>query len=122
MSAGQSVLVRFPDDDQPELWQERVLLASSGRRRWVVLSPDSEMDELALDDFTFRPMGSDRSLPVGISEEDCYLVYFDNRPRTQGFYSKAGLKNCLAEGAAMAAILQGDQEDEAEILAKAPRA
>ena len=76
MEAGTSVLVQYPDDARPELWQERFLLAQLGRRsRWLAATPDDDIVEVDLQEMSFRVLGPGRSLPVGLAEEQCYLVF-----------------------------------------------
>ena len=77
MEARRSVLVQFPDDKHPELWHERVLLALLSRRCWLCLTPGQETNEVDFSELTWRLMRADRSLPPGVKERNCYLVYIE---------------------------------------------
>eukprot|EP00971_Amphidinium_carterae_P046842 922921-Amphidinium_carterae.2 len=98
--AYQSVLVRFPEDRNPQLWQERVLLEKVGAELWIAATPDSELEVLNLKEFQHRFMGDGRKLPLRLKEEDCYLVFFDETP--DHFFARADLKSLAAEAAVMA--------------------
>jgi hypothetical protein len=63
---------------EPDLWQERVLLAGGGE--WLVLMPDQEIECMTPREHTSRIMGENRRLPAGVRKRDCYLVYCDDSP------------------------------------------
>ena len=104
-SAGESVLVQFPDDRRPLLWQERVLLGRIAGSRWIVASPDEELDEIDLAEHDFRALPRSRKLPGGVREADCYLVYFEDKPKN--FFTQTELDALIEEGTRMAVMLGG---------------
>ena len=103
--SGESVICQYADDDQPELWQERLLLAPVGLSglHWIAMTPDGDMEFLDLETVSaFRPLLAQRRLPRGVREQDAYLIYFAGR--ATGFYSGPELKD-LTEEAERTAIL-----------------
>ena len=77
---GSSVLVQFPDDDRPTLWQERLLCCGTGAPNvWVACSPDEDYDVLDLSEVRFRALDGARNLPRGVKESDCYFLFFPGR-------------------------------------------
>ena len=70
--AGRSVILKYDDDDDnPDLWQERVLLAKGRNRIWNTLTPDEDFEKVKLSKHEYRLLPPDRSLPRGIRERDC---------------------------------------------------
>ena len=110
--SGRSVLVQFPDDDQPELWQERVLLVKVQKRVWAVASPDAEVDVLDLDDYVTKNMPLDRRMPRGIREGDCYLVYETNT--ADNFFSPSSMKQLIREARGVVDDYLAEQGEEEE--------
>ena len=102
MEEGCSVLIRFPDDARPHLWQERVLLARVTKAVWICATPDLDIEELDLEQYQLRVLPRNRALPPGVRERDCYLVFFDHTPDT--FIAASDLKGLMEEGQAQAAI------------------
>ncbi len=80
--AGRSVIVRYPSDDVPDLWQERVLLAKDSEGDWVTLTPDEEFEKVQLRRMEYRVLGPKRSLPTGVKEMERCLV-FTERPSSR---------------------------------------
>lgn len=111
LRAGVSVLVRFPEDDDPSLWQERWLLGHVSGSIWVAATPDLEVESIDLGPLQIRVMNSRRDLPVGLKEEDCYLFYDEDTP--DGFLSRADQRRFLEEGATLAAVDRGRASDAA---------
>ena len=74
LQPGKSVLVQYEEDEQPELWQERVLVAHILGQRWLAATPDRDLVEVDLASLPYRVMGHRRALPAGLEEEDCYLI------------------------------------------------
>jgi len=75
MSSLQRALLRYPDDANPLLWQERVLLVKIGGTAWFAATPDGDIVRVDLSDYECRFMVAGRRLPFGVKEKDCYLVY-----------------------------------------------
>lgn len=105
LRAGVSALVRFPEDDDPSLWQERWLLGHVSGTTCVAATSDLEVESLDLGPLQVRVMNSRRDLPVGLKEEDCYLFYDESTP--DGFLSRADQRRLLEEGASLAAVDRG---------------
>ena len=99
LRVGQSALVRFPEDDQPLLWQERVLVAAVGRSTWIAASADQDLDAIDLDEFETKLLRPGRKLPTGVRERDCYLV-FDDGPGH--FFMPDVMADLIAQGQVMA--------------------
>jgi len=95
-------LVRYPDDQNPTLWQERVLLAESSPGSWIAVTPDEELVKLDLLALVFRVMSQTRDLPAGVKEQDCYLVYRRGSPGA--FYRGSELTRLRAEAEEMIAL------------------
>jgi hypothetical protein len=99
---GRSVLIQYHEDANPELWQERILLAGDTAGTWIALTPDEDFVKLKLAEYSYRVMSEARELLVGIKERDCYLVF---RPRCpNSFYRPAELEKLKSEAAEMLAL------------------
>ena len=114
---GDSVIVQYAGDAQPELWHERLLLAPVGvaGMRWIAVTPDGEMQVLDLDEVSaFRALLANRRLPRGIREADCYLIYFDGR--ATNFYSALEMRDLIEEGKRMADLYTARPRPAAPVL------
>jgi len=95
MSSLQRALLRYPDDANPLLWQERVLLVKIGGTAWFAATPDGDIVRVDLSDYECRFMVAGRRLPFGVKEKDCYLVY--KARRIDKFFDAAELARMQEE-------------------------
>lgn len=83
-SIGDRLLIQFANDDDPTLYQERLVagIIDADARRFLVWSPDYEWDVNELNiggdggnitDIKFFP--ESRALPDGLTEDDVYLFF-----------------------------------------------
>ena len=103
MKRGDSILVQYPEDENPELWQERVVLVVGQNGNLICVTPDKEVIHLALEDMKVRVMGAGRRMPVGIRERSCYLVYEARKPNK--FFTAEEVDQFAEEGEALASVL-----------------
>ena len=104
VEVGANVLVKFPDDECPDLWQECYIVGHVAEDIWVGVSPDEDYEKVGLgpEGLTYRKLGRHRALPSGVAEEECYLVWFDGKPRN--YWTAAELAGLREQGRQWAII------------------